>query len=74
MEAFPEVQHSNLTRESSQKSSALWRPCLEYYFWQDFFFVVFVARRWLLYWNPFIVVRNERTRRSKIKQVRACFR
>jgi hypothetical protein len=31
------VQHSNLTRESSQESSALWRQRLDYYFSQIFF-------------------------------------
>ena len=34
------------TRELSQKSSALWRQRLEYYFWLGFF-LVFVAFRWL---------------------------
>src|SRR5262249_9741410 len=33
----PAVQHSNLTRECSQKSSALWRQRLDYYFSQVFF-------------------------------------
>ncbi len=37
MAPVPGVQHSNLTRESSQKSSALWRQRLEYYFWQGYF-------------------------------------
>ena len=32
MAPAPVVQHSNLTRELSQKSSALWRQRLEYYF------------------------------------------
>src|SRR5882724_1290507 len=41
------VQPSNLTRESSQNSSALWRQRLEYYFLPGLLFVIFVAGRWL---------------------------